>query len=121
MEFMKKNILKVSLLGFLTGLLNGLFGSGGGTLLVPGLIFFLKVEEHKSHATAISIILPLAIVSTFIYFKSGIIDFQTTFKVAIGGVVGGYIGAKLLNRIPSSILRKVFAVFMMIAAFRMVF
>ncbi len=118
---MKKNILKISFLGLFTGLLNGLFGSGGGTLLVPGMIFLLGIEEHKAHATAISIILPLAIMSTFIYFNSGIISFNVTFKVAIGGVIGGYVGAKLLNKIPSNILRKIFAVFMMIAAFRMVF
>lgn len=118
---MKKNILKVGILGLFTGLLNGLFGSGGGTLLVPGMIFLLDIEEHKAHATAISIILPLAIVSTFIYFKSGIVSLNITLKVAIGGVVGGYIGAKTLNKIPNNILRKIFAIFMMIAAFRMVF
>ncbi|SKC70506.1 sulfite exporter TauE/SafE family protein [Maledivibacter halophilus] len=118
---MKKNIIKVGLLGVFTGFVNGLFGSGGGTLLVPGMIFLLKIEEHKSHATAISIILPLTIISTYVYFRSGIISYGITFKVAIGGVLGGYVGAKFLNKIPSSILRKIFAIFMIIAAFRMVF
>jgi len=118
---MKKNILKLVILGLFTGLINGLFGSGGGTLLVPGMIFVLGVEEHKAHATAISIILPLAIMSTLIYFNSGIISYKVTLKVALGGILGGYLGAKLLTKIPSSILRKIFAVFMMIAAFRMVF
>ncbi|WP_432408803.1 sulfite exporter TauE/SafE family protein [Wukongibacter sp. M2B1] len=118
---MKNNIIKICLLGIFTGLLNGLFGSGGGTLLVPGMIFLLKIEEHKAHATTISVILPLAIVSTYIYYRSGIMSLNITLKVAIGGVVGGYVGAKLLNKIPSHILRKIFAVFMIIAAFRMVF
>ncbi|WP_432664082.1 sulfite exporter TauE/SafE family protein [Wukongibacter baidiensis] len=118
---MKNNMIKICLLGVFTGLLNGLFGSGGGTLLVPGMIFLLGIEEHKAHATTISVILPLAIVSTYIYYRSGIMSLGITLKVAMGGVVGGYVGAKLLNKIPSSILRKAFAVFMMIAAFRMVF
>ncbi|WIF94347.1 sulfite exporter TauE/SafE family protein [Caminicella sporogenes] len=118
---MKKNILKISLLGIVTGLLNGLFGSGGGTLLVPGMIFLLKTEVHKAHATAISIILPLTFISTIIYFKSGIINYEITLKVASGGIIGSYIGAKLLNKIPTNWLRKIFALFMMIAAFRMVF
>lgn len=118
---MKNNMIKIYMLGIFTGLLNGLFGSGGGTLLVPGMIFLLGIEEHRAHATTISVILPLAIVSTYIYYKSGIMSLGITLKVAIGGVVGGYIGAKLLNKIPSSVLRKIFAVFMMIAAFRMVF
>ncbi len=118
---MKKRGFKIGLLGICTGLLNGLFGSGGGTLLVPGMIFLLNIEEHKAHATAISIILPLAIASTFIYYKSGVISLDTTFKVALGGVIGSYIGAKILNKIPNNILRKVFAIFMMMAALRMVF
>lgn len=118
---MKNKMIKVYILGILTGLTNGLFGSGGGTLLVPGMIFLLGVEEHKAHATTISIILPLAIVSTYIYYRSGIMSFNITLKVAMGGVLGGYVGAKLLSKIPSNILRKIFAIFMMIAAFRMVF
>jgi len=85
------------------------------------MIYLLNVEEHKSHATAISIILPLAVVSTLVYYKSGAMSLNITIKVAIGGIVGGYIGAKLLNKIPSNLLRKIFAVFMMIAAYRMVF
>lgn len=118
---MKMNMLKIGILGIFTGLINGLFGSGGGTILVPGMIFLLGMEEHKAHATAISIILPLTIVSTYIYLKSGIMSYNITLKVAVGGVLGGYVGAKLLNKIPSSLLRKIFAIFMMIAAFRMVF
>jgi uncharacterized membrane protein YfcA len=113
--------IKIILLGFITGLINGLFGSGGGTVIVPGMFFFLGVEEHKAHATAISIILPLTIVSMFIYFKHGIIVWDITLKVALGGILGGYIGARLLNRIPSHLLRKGFAIFMILAAFRMVF
>ncbi|KXG74185.1 sulfite exporter TauE/SafE family protein [Thermotalea metallivorans] len=113
--------IKLILLGLITGLVNGLFGSGGGTVLVPGMFFILGIEEHKAHATAISVILPLTLVSMFIYFRYGIIVWDVTIKVALGGILGGYIGAKLLNRIPSNLLRKGFALFMMIAALRMVF
>ena len=122
-ESMKKKIfnLKFVLLGLVTGLVNGLFGSGGGTILVPGMFFLLGVSEHKAHATAISIILPLALISTTIYLKHGIIVWDVTLKIIIGGILGGFIGAKLLNRIPERILRKVFAIFMIIAAIRMVF
>lgn len=117
----KKFSLKFILLGIVTGLVNGLFGSGGGTILVPGMFFLLGLTEHKAHATAISVILPLAFISTAIYLKHGIIVWDVTIKIIIGGIVGGYIGAKLLNKIPENILRKSFAVFMIIAALRMVF
>jgi hypothetical protein len=113
--------LKIAAIGFITGLFNGLFGSGGGMIVVPAMSMILGIEEHDAHATALSIILPLTIVSIFIYSKSGIVDWQLTWKVALGGVSGGYIGARLLHVVPADTLRKIFAVFMIIAAVRMIF
>ncbi len=107
-------------IGLTTGLINGLFGSGGGTIIVPALIFLLGLEEHKSHATAISIILPLTFISTLIYFSHGKINLHIAYIVTLGSVFGGFIGAKLLNKIPSNILRKAFGIIMIIAAIRLV-
>lgn len=113
--------LKIAAIGLMTGLFNGLFGSGGGMIVVPALSLLLGVEEHDAHATALSIILPLTIVSIFIYVRNGIVDWNLTWKVALGGAMGGYIGARLLPIVPSGILRKIFAVFMIGAAVRMIF
>ncbi len=112
---------KLITIGLITGICNGLFGSGGGTILVPCMVFFLGLEEHKAHATAIMVILPLTVLSTLIYYRHSYIDWPTTLKVISGGVVGSFIGARLLNRIPPSALRKIFGTFMIIAAIRMVF
>ena len=67
---MKKNNLKIISIGLITGLINGLFGSGGGTIIVPTMIFLLGIDDHKAHATAIAVILPLTIISTIIYYLS---------------------------------------------------
>jgi len=115
-----KNYIKIIIIGLITGIINGLFGSGGGTFLVPAMVFLLNVEEHNAHATAISIILPLTLVSTFIYFNHGMLKLGVALSVTLGGVIGGFIGAKLLNKVPSRILRKIFGIFMIIAAIRMV-
>lgn len=120
-EMVKKiTLLKVVLIGLVTGLINGLFGSGGGTLLVPCLVFLMDIEDHKAHATAIAVILPLSVISSFIYFGHSVVDLKLTLKVATGAVLGGIIGSMLLNKLPVNILRKVFGVFMIIAAIRMV-
>ncbi|HHW47488.1 MAG TPA: sulfite exporter TauE/SafE family protein [Clostridiaceae bacterium] len=116
-----KKYLKSVLIGIVTGAANGLFGSGGGTIAVPAMVLLLKTEEHKAHATAISIILPLTLVSAFMYIKSDFINWDITIKVMLGGIAGGYIGAKLLNVCPANILRKIFGIFMVLAAFRMLF
>lgn len=115
-----KKLLKVSIIGIITGIINGLFGSGGGTVIVPALIYLLEIEDHKAHATAILIILPLTIISTLIYFRHGIIKLDVALLVTLGGIVGSFTGAKILNKIPSNILRKIFGIFMIIAAIRLV-
>lgn len=117
----KNIIIKSSMIGLLSGFVNGLFGSGGGIIVVPGLVFILGLAQHKAHATALMIILPLSILSSIVYFNNHLIDFPNTIKVSIGATIGSYIGAKTLNKIPNKWLRKIFGIFMIIAAIRMVF
>jgi len=112
--------LKLVLIGFITGIINGLFGSGGGTIIVPSLCFIIGLEARKSHATAISIILPITLLSSFIYLNNGIINFKVAINVALGSIIGGFVGAKLLNKVSNNFLRKVFGVFMIIASIRLV-
>ncbi len=116
----KRSKIKLLLIGILIGLVNGLFGSGGGTIAVPALVFVLGLNQHKAHATAISIIFPLSLISSFLYFRHGILNLKIAGLVALGGVIGSYIGAKNLKKVPSNILRKIFGIFMIIAAIRMV-
>jgi len=111
---------KYVVIGIVTGTANGLFGSGGGCIVVPAMVHLLDVEEHKAHATAISIILPLTVVSSVYYISKGYADWGLTLKVTLGGLAGGYLGAKLLNVCPDKLLRKIFAVFMAVAGIKMV-
>ena len=113
--------IKNSLIGIFTGFVNGIFGSGGGTLLVPILNNIVKVEEHKSHATALSIIIFLTSASSVIYISKGTYDISLTLKVAVGSVIGGIIGAKLLSKVTRKFLRISFGAIMLLASLRMVF
>ena len=117
----KKKFWKYAGIGVVTGLCNGLFGSGGGTIVVPAMEKSLDVEEHKAHATAIAIILPLTVISVVLYTMKGYLDFPLVWKVSLGGIVGGLIGAMLLKRLSGNVIRKIFGVFMIAAAVRMVF
>jgi uncharacterized membrane protein YfcA len=114
-------MLKYIGIGFAAGIANGLFGSGGGTIAVPAMVFLLEEDEHRAHATALLIILPLTMVSAYFYLSNSYLDWGLTWKAMVGGVIGGSIGAFLLNKCPAGVLRKIFGAFMIIAAIRMIF
>jgi len=105
--------------GVLCGIFNGLLGAGGGVVAVLSLRKFLGVETHKSHATAVAIILPLTVVSAAIYLGGYQVDIATAAWVTAGGMIGGMIGAKLLKKISANILHKIFGAVMIFAAIRM--
>ena len=113
--------IKNSIIGIFTGFVNGIFGSGGGTLLVPILNNIVKLEEHKSHSTALAIIIFLTSASSVIYISKGTYDIPLTLKVAIGSIIGGILGAKLLSKVTGKFLRIAFGVVMILASVRMVF
>lgn len=113
----KKHIL----IGLVTGVLNGLFGAGGGSVVVPAMEKFLDLDKKKSHATAIAIILPLSIVSSFFYIRNGFFDFKLWLWVTIGGMAGGFIGAKILNKISKRALKIVFGGIIIVTAVKMIF
>lgn len=112
---------KVGIIGLIAGLCNGLFGSGGGIIVVPAMIHLLGVEEHESHATAIAVILPLSLVSIVVYFGNNYFDWDIVWRVCASGIIGASIGAWLLPRISVKILGKIFAIFMIAAGLRMIF
>jgi hypothetical protein len=108
------------IIGATAGFVNGLFGAAGGTVLVPCMERFLKYIPYKAHATAIAVVLPMCVLSGFIYMKDIKPDFKILMFIIAGGVVGGVIGAKLLKRISPLWLHRIFGIFMCIAAVKMI-
>lgn len=79
------------------GCVNGLFGGGGGMLIVPLLSSF-RLSAKKAHATAVAVVLPLCLISAVIYIVKGCFDMQLTLYVGGGVVLGGIAGALLLKK-----------------------
>ena len=118
---MLKKHWKEILIGFVTGILNGLFGAGGGSVVVPAMERFLGIDEKQSHATAILVILMMSAVSAVIYVRQGFFDLKLWMWVSIGGVLGGFVGAKLLKKIPKKWLKIGFGVVIVVTAVKMIF
>lgn len=118
---MLKKYHKEILIGIFTGVLNGLFGAGGGSVVVPAMEKFLNIDEKKSHSTAIAIILMMSLVSSATYIYKRFFNFKLWALVSVGGIAGGFVGAKLLGKIPKKWLKILFGGVICVTAIKMIF
>ena len=109
--------MKKHFMGLICGLLNGMFGSGGGVAAVP-MLEGSGLEAKKSHATSVALIFVLSIATTISYLLGDKLDFGIALQYAPYGVVGAVAGAVLLKRMPNSLLRRMFGVIILAAAVR---
>ncbi len=108
------------LIGIAGGFISGFFGAGGGLIILPALVNFLKVDEYKARGTTIASILVAILITAIFYSKNDYFDFGLSVKVAIGGVIGGYIGAKLMKKIPQKFLAIIFDIFLIYVSIKMI-
>ncbi len=102
-----------------TGIANGLFGAGGGMLAVVVLERLCKLKSEDAHATALMVMLPLSIVSIVVYLIRGAIQFDFVPIVTLGVLPGSLLGAKLLGKMRSVWIDRLFAVLMLAAGVRL--
>lgn len=113
--------IKKPLIGLISGIICGLFASGGGLILVPAFIYILKMEDKKARGTAVFCILPMVLTSSIFYYKENYIDWQIGINCAIGGIIGGILGAKLLKKIKVKYVRIIFTIFLFYVSIKMLF
>ena len=111
---------KIIVIGLFAGIVSGLFASGGGMILVPAFIYWLKMKDVESRATSVICILPMVVTSGIFYYQNNYINWKIGLLCAIGGVAGGIIGAKLLNKLPVKYLKTAFTCFLIYASYRMI-
>ena len=106
--------------GLFVGAVNGLLGGGGGMLTVPILEKIGKLPTKEAHATAISVMLPLSVVSGVLYTLAGYHHLGYGLMGGIAVSVGSLVGAILLNRLPKQVVSLIFYALMTVAGIRMV-
>ena len=112
-------MVKKSIIGLLAGIVNGLFSTGGGMILVPAFMYLLKLDATKSRGTSVFCILPMVITSSFFYYKGNFINWKIAILCAVGGAIGGFIGAKLLKKLPEKIMKIVFTILLIYVSYTM--
>ncbi len=108
-----------ALVGVAAGLLGGLFGVGGGLIIVPGLIGFAKMERRLAHGTSLAATLPIALASLATYLSHGNVDWAVALFLAIGAIGGAVVGTHLLRVIPKTVLVLLFSATVLATATRL--
>ncbi|HMG83052.1 MAG TPA: sulfite exporter TauE/SafE family protein [Ferruginibacter sp.] len=110
------------LIGVASGMLSGFVGVGGGLIIVPALVIFLEFSQKMAQGTSLAILLlPVGILAVMEYYKHGYIDIRIALIISLGFVVGGFFGSRIALVLPQDTIKKVFAVFMLIVAIKMLF
>lgn len=114
------NYVAVSLVGLFSGVIGGLFGVGGGIVMVPAMIVLLSLNPKIAIGTSLAVIIPTALVSATTHFTMGNVNWKVALILAPLAIVGGYIGAKLTAPISAENLRRSFGLFMICVGIYMV-
>lgn len=109
------SILLLLLIGFASGVASGLFGIGGGVLIVPGLVYLVGLSQHRATGTSLAVLLPpIGLAAVFEYYRHGNVDLRAAIVVAGALFVGAWVGAVYANQLSGPYLRLVFGVFIVV-------
>lgn len=107
-------VFGVLLVGILAGVMSGLFGIGGGIVMVPMLIAFLGMNMLNANAASLAaMLLPVGIFGVINYYKAGYIKIKDSLFISAGLLIGSYFGAELAVSVNISLLAKLYALFLM--------
>ena len=110
--------LKLGLGGLASGFINGMLGAGGGMIAVPTLSS-LGLDRKKAHANSVAVIMPLSLFSAALYIASGKVHIPDALPYIPLGLLGSFLGTIFLPKISNTILKKVFALFVLWAGIRL--
>jgi uncharacterized protein len=103
--------------GFAGGGLGGLVGLGGGFIMVPLFVYLFHMPQHDAQGTSLAVLLPpVGILSVLQYWRAGHVDFPVALWAALGFLLGGLVGGSVAQLIGGVLLRRVFAIVLMLAA-----
>lgn len=105
--------------GLAAGFLSGVFGVGGGILVVPALVIVMKMDQRLAHGTSLATVLPISVASLIGYGIGGEVDWPVALFLAIGAVVGAVVGTKLLHVLPPRVLAFAFSALLLATAVRL--
>lgn len=114
--------LIIIVIGIAAGLLSGVLGLGGAIIIIPALVFILGYSQQMAQGTTLlMMVLPVGALAAWEYHKAGNINLQAALVMAVAFFISGYFGAKFANYVPQDLLKKAFAVLLILIALKMLF
>jgi uncharacterized protein len=116
------NYLLASFIGLISGIASGLFGVGGGIIMVPAMVLLLSPpirDIKQAVGTSLVVIIPTALMGSYKHFMQGNVDWRMALALAPLAIVGGYLGAWLTTEIAADNLKRAFGAFMIVIGLRL--
>ncbi|MGH2462871.1 MAG: TSUP family transporter [Candidatus Limnocylindria bacterium] len=108
------------LIGLVGGVLSGLFGIGGGLVIVPGLILLLGMTSKQAAGTSLAaLLLPVGILGAIEYWRADYVDVRLAVLLAVGILIGAFIGARLAIGLPNEVIQRAFGVLLVLVGLRL--
>lgn len=116
-------LLSLIAIGILAGIFSGFMGVGGGVVMIPLMILWLGFTQHQAQGTSLAVLaVPVTFLAAYTYHVSGHpINWKFALIIAVSFVIGGFLGSKLALRIDQTVLKKIFALVLVVAAIKLFF
>ncbi len=117
-------LFQLLLIGLVAGVAGGMFGIGGGAIMVPAMVLFLGLDQKFATGTSVGAqILPIGLLAAIVYFRNGNLNIKYAVIIAVGLLVGNLFGALFANQpfITSAVMKKMYAIFLLVIAGRYLF
>lgn len=115
-------IIAVLLTGLVAGFISSMLGIGGGIVIVPALVLIFGMSQKMAQGTSLAVLsLPVAFIAAYNYHKAGYTDWKIALMMVVTFVIGGYLGSKLVVGLDMTIVKKLFAVLMLVLAIKYLF
>jgi uncharacterized membrane protein YfcA len=113
-------LVPVAIIGLVGGVLSGLFGIGGGLVIVPALILVAGFPIATAAGTSLAaLLLPVGLLGALEYFRVGHVDIRAAAVIAVGLLVGAYFGARLGTSLPPQVTQRAFGIFLLLVGARL--
>lgn len=115
-------IIILSLIGIIAGILGGMLGIGGGIIVIPALVFIFGLSQKQANATSLAFMLaPTGLLAVINYYKAGLVNVKYAIILSIAFFIGAYFGSLWAIKMPVETLRKIFAIFIIAVGIKLFF